>query len=244
MKKLIMGIICLLVASTAGTALAVKPDNPGGKVDLEAALQAETDARIAADTDLQNQIDENRLDIVDNAAQIQANTDAINALPLGGGVTVLSNGNPLGAYLSGGPWYDEVNDRIRYAAMLLLSETNFMFFVDMDTTAVEKKILQLPIWFSGPSCTGESFVAADGSYGPQYSNQGILYATYDYSPIEIYYVPRGSTVSDVDLRSFLGSDNCNSYSGTRTVLPVLPNNPEVTGIPSSRNLGIITFEWQ
>jgi len=47
-----------LILLTAGTALAVKPENPGGgKDDLEAALQDEIDARIDADAALQIKID-------------------------------------------------------------------------------------------------------------------------------------------------------------------------------------------
>jgi len=58
---IVMGISLVLL--TAGTALAVKPDNPGGgdKFDAEAAIQAETDARTTADADLQNQINDNVL---------------------------------------------------------------------------------------------------------------------------------------------------------------------------------------
>ena len=56
MKKAVLMLIVLFVIPNV--ALAVKPDNPGGgKFDAEAALQAETDARIAADADLQTQID-------------------------------------------------------------------------------------------------------------------------------------------------------------------------------------------
>jgi hypothetical protein len=95
MRK-ILALCIALVLLTAGTALAVKPDHPGsGKGDLE----TETQARIDADADLQNQINDNVLDISDNAADIQANTNAINALK--GGIKIYDNSNQyIGILLS------------------------------------------------------------------------------------------------------------------------------------------------
>jgi len=55
--KNIFVITISLILLTAGTVLAVKPEDPGGKVDLEAALEAETQARIDGDTALQEQVD-------------------------------------------------------------------------------------------------------------------------------------------------------------------------------------------
>ena len=71
--------LCLSVfLVTSGTALAVKPDNPGGsKFDAEAAIQAETDARIAADADLQGQLDAEEAARIDGDAALQGQIDDI-----------------------------------------------------------------------------------------------------------------------------------------------------------------------
>ena len=66
-KVLVIGVSLVLL--TAGSALAAKPDNPGGdKFDAEAAIQAETDARIDADADLQSQIDNINANIAPHAS--------------------------------------------------------------------------------------------------------------------------------------------------------------------------------
>ena len=75
---LLIGISLVLL--TAGTALAGKGGNKPPEVNYEAMINAETQARIDADADLQNKINDNVLGISDNAANIQANTNAINAI--------------------------------------------------------------------------------------------------------------------------------------------------------------------
>jgi len=81
------------------------------------------------------------LDIADNAAQIQANTDAINTLTDKKTIMVLSDGNPIGANVTGGPYNMPSSESQRgYEPTIALSEKNYLFVIDQLTGKVQGRV--------------------------------------------------------------------------------------------------------
>jgi hypothetical protein len=76
MKKILVIGVCLILV-TAVTALAGKPVKPP-PVDYEALIDAETDARIAADADLQTQITAEETARIDGDTALQTQIDSVN----------------------------------------------------------------------------------------------------------------------------------------------------------------------
>jgi hypothetical protein len=94
---LLIGISFVLL--TAGTALATKGYNSGGgKFDAEAAIQAEKNARIAADADLQNQITAEESPRIDGDADLQNQIDN-NQIGASGGLKLYDANNQFLGFL-------------------------------------------------------------------------------------------------------------------------------------------------
>lgn len=179
MRKILL-IVVSLVLLTAGTASAVKPENPGGdKFDAEAAIQAETDARIAADGDLQNQIYHNVLDISDNAAKIQANTEAINSSI--GGVKVYDNsGQYLGLLMGIGFPSDPLTQ---------VYIPTFKRFLFIDLNNGKPYVTPSFIYYLNADCTGQAYTDINNQYRIINNNES-LYIGDMTTPVNITYKSR------------------------------------------------------
>ena len=166
----------------------------------------------------------NTSNISSNAAGVQNNADAINALVVSNGIQVYSQGISIGKLIQ----FDD--PRLSYSnRMTLVSERGYLFsvFTSADPSNVPGSAT---LWFSEPNCMGTAMTSmgvTEASLGTVFRGRG------PNSSAPSYYAPRGGGLPrSMFYQSWYRNVNeCVNESASRIELVVvLPNDPAVTGV--------------
>ncbi|MFQ5471182.1 MAG: hypothetical protein ACE5EH_12940 [Gammaproteobacteria bacterium] len=183
---------------------------------------------------------DNNLSITTNASAIQGLTSSLASKS--GAVRVLSSGQPIGLYLDArqlgvtGPKFD------RWNQMAVLSSTNYIFMVNPNGT-IPNSLDGLTYWISYDqnNCGGKGYIG-EATPNLRIHEQGWVLNAPDQSAL--YYVPKGSapipSVQTLSRRE-QGSGCRSFFAVTANAIPVFPNDPNVTGVPSSQFQAPITI---
>ena len=136
-----------------------------------------------------------------------------------------------------------------------LSDLNYYFdviatvdpfsVVAQDPPSIAGDLFFAVVWFESAGCVGQAYTSPNpsGRIDKLESLQGFVFRSDDPTdPVQTYYVPAGS--QEVDLvvsyrRSNLEGGCVFIGTPTNTFVPVLPNDPAVTGVPNGSFAGPI-----
>jgi len=215
-----------------------------GQTQVPNIFQAGQPARAAEVNDnfstLESAANQNASDIASNTELIQANTEEIRAN--GQGIQVLAAGTSIGLFVE----FAQIRPGIE--GFRTLSNTGYFFDVMAIADAADLTVAEMPsvvgdlyiktVWFESASCTGATYTGSENSLEKIQRLQGFVFRSADPAdPIRTYYVPAGSQEVDLVLsyrRSAL-EGGCVFLADvpTNKFVPVLPNDPTFTGVPST-----------
>lgn len=141
-----------------------------------------------------------------------------------------SNGKNIGVYLE----RDYTSYQVGY---VVLSLNEFLFIVDENTGLLEPETL----YFSSNNCTGTPYTIIY-----RHPSMGIVFAAPPGAPASAYYIDANADTVQITVGSLLNYDfvntsfQCSQYNDTnpKTLYPVMPNDPAVTGVQDSYPLPI------
>ena len=194
-------------------------------------------------SELESAINQNASDIADNTSLVQANTAAIGAN--GRGVRVLAAGTSVGLFVilapsrPGADGYRALSDMGYFFDVIATVNPALM----VDRPSVAGDLSTRNVWFESAGCTGPAYTGTGNVIDPFQRLQGFVFRSDDPSdPIQTYYVPAGSQEVDRVLsyrRSFLEGGCVFIGTPTNTFVPVLPNDPAMTGVQDESFVGPI-----
>ena len=187
-------------------------------------------------------------EIAELALQTQANAAAINATR--GGLQVLADGNSIGTYLA------SAQSRGGLEGYRVLSSLNFYFdviatvdpfsVITQDPPSVAGDLFFAVVWFESAGCVGQSYTSPNpsGRIDKLESLQGFVFRSDDPTdPSQTYYIPAGSQEVDlvVSYRRSNLEGGCVFLPSVpiNTFVPVVPNDPAITGVPNGSFAGPI-----
>jgi hypothetical protein len=181
-------------------------------------------------------VQSNAAAITTNDLAIQDNSDAIAAVAVTGPVMIKVDGQNIGTFLqSNGDLFVEGD-------FWGLSDTGYLFNVTPFSinSRVIRDLRADRIGFTGPNCTGRSFVPTSGLERRALFFSGFVFASENLNdPNPAYYSPTNSpTLVDVLQESRTSSTGCEPGVGVMTfAVEVFPNVELITGVANQRNLG-------
>jgi hypothetical protein len=185
--------------------------------------------------------------------QIDALTTVVANLSLGSGsVLVLANSQSIGLLLD----MESDSNVLRYSYMTR-SSRGYIFRVYIfdggflpGPSEEGHLVAERRIYFSSPGCLGQAYYSAlsmsfglalwpENNVGPSDERvlvrEGLVFRNPDSSAaVENYYIAKGAVIDDAALTMSAFEDGIGCVDGTTTIpaVPVLPNDPAITGVPN------------
>jgi hypothetical protein len=152
-------------------------------------------------------------------------------------VFIKSNGQKIGVLTEMGDFLEP-----EYAGYWGLSSSEYYFSV----RKVSGRPKTYDIYFTTSDCTGQAYLEMPDNYnfGPFTESQGLVFSSALGYSVPAYYVPRGTSTELKTVKSMWGSPvdpvagECVPQDEQKSVYPILPNDPAVTGVKDSYPLPI------
>ena len=184
-------------------------------------------------------ISSNTTAINSNSGAIQANTQAVARLIAIAIPRVKANGQEIGTFLDGfSPSSSLEHDW--FVTISILSDAGYIFTVAARDRGNEThgEVLPRLFWYETPNCTGTAYVAAQRANSnfrlQSLFNSGEVFSSSDSNDPFLYYTPKGSMATTITVQSQNGSGACNAQTETHPSVPILPNDPAITGVANQR----------